>query len=64
MPLFMDMHELEGAVVFDDVAGAHLADLQVQRKYDVRYVVEQWAVPVVLRGRRIGRHAEAGHVSG
>ena len=63
MPLFMDMHELDGAVVFDGVAGAHLADLQVQHRYEVRYVVGQWAVPVVLRGRRIGRHAAAGHAS-
>ncbi|MGB9376675.1 MAG: DUF4242 domain-containing protein [Mycobacteriales bacterium] len=38
MPLYMDMHNLDGAVQFDDVAKAHMADLQTQGKYDVRYL--------------------------
>ena len=38
MPLFMDVHTLEGGVTVDDVAKAHLADLQVQSRYDVRYL--------------------------
>ena len=38
MPLFMDLHELDGGVSMDDVAKAHLADLQAQAAYDVRYL--------------------------
>ena len=38
MPLFMDVHEIAGGVAMDDVAKAHLADLQTQGSYDVRYL--------------------------
>lgn len=38
MPLFMDVHEIEGGVAMDDVAKAHLADLQTQGAHDVRYL--------------------------
>ena len=38
MPLFMDVHEVDGGVAMDDVAKAHLADLQTQAPYDVRYL--------------------------
>ena len=38
MPLFMDVHEIEGGVGIDDVAKAHLADLQAQDAHDVRYL--------------------------
>jgi Nickel responsive protein SCO4226-like len=38
MPLFMDFHEFDGGVSMDDVAKAHLADLQAQAAYDVRYL--------------------------
>ena len=38
MPLFMDVHEIDGGVAMDDVAKAHLADLQMQAAYDVRYL--------------------------
>ena len=38
MPLFMDVHEIEGGVGIDDVAKAHLADLQAQDGHDVRYL--------------------------
>jgi hypothetical protein len=38
MPLFMDVHEIEGGVAMDDVAKAHLADLQTQAAHDVRYL--------------------------
>jgi hypothetical protein len=38
MPLFMDVHELEGGVGMDDVAKAHLADLRVQGEHDVNYL--------------------------
>jgi hypothetical protein len=38
MPLFMDVHSLDGAVGLGDVAKAHMADLQEQAKYDVNYV--------------------------
>ena len=38
MPLYMDVHELDGAVTVDDVAKAHEADLQIQDKYEVKYL--------------------------
>lgn len=38
MPLYMDVHDIDGAVTVDDVAKAHIADLQTQGKYDVRYL--------------------------
>ena len=38
MPLYMDVHRLGDQVAFDDVAKAHLADLQHQDKYDVKYL--------------------------
>ena len=38
MPLFMDVHKIAGGVSMDDVAKAHLADLQAQGAYDVRYL--------------------------
>lgn len=38
MPLFMDMHSIDGGVKASDVAGAHLADLQTQDRYGVRYL--------------------------
>lgn len=38
MPLFMDVHDLGDAVGLDDVAKAHLADLQTQDQYDVKYL--------------------------
>jgi Protein of unknown function (DUF4242) len=44
MPLYMDIHRLDGAVTADDVAKAHMADLQTQDKYGVdyqRYWVDQ-----------------------
>ena len=38
MPLYMDVHTIDGGVAIDDVAKAHMADLQTQSKYDVRYL--------------------------
>ena len=38
MPLYMDVHTIAGGVSVDDVAQAHVADLQTQGKYDVRYL--------------------------
>jgi hypothetical protein len=38
MPLYLDVHTIAGGVTMDDVAKAHLADLQLQAKYDVRYL--------------------------
>jgi len=34
----MDVHEIGGGVSMDDVANAHLADLETQGAYDVRYL--------------------------
>ncbi|HEX7995636.1 MAG TPA: DUF4242 domain-containing protein [Streptosporangiaceae bacterium] len=38
MPLFMDVHDVPGGVAMEDVAKAHIADLQTQDEYDVRYL--------------------------
>ena len=38
MPLFMDVHNMEGGVSAGDVAKAHQADLETQGAYGVEYV--------------------------
>lgn len=38
MALFMDSHSIDGGVKAGDVAQAHLADLQTQDRYGVRYL--------------------------
>jgi Protein of unknown function (DUF4242) len=38
MPLYMDVHTIDGGVTVADVTNAHAADLQTQAKYDVRYL--------------------------
>ena len=38
MALFMDVHNLDGGVTVEDVAGAHKADLATQEKYGVNYL--------------------------
>jgi hypothetical protein len=38
MPLFMDVHHLDGGVTIDDVAKAHQADLAAQGDHDVQYL--------------------------
>jgi Protein of unknown function (DUF4242) len=38
MPLFMDVHNVEGGVSAADVAGAHEADLITQGGYGVSYL--------------------------
>jgi len=38
MPLFMDVHTIEGGVAVGDVAKAHMADLQEQASHDVQYL--------------------------
>jgi Protein of unknown function (DUF4242) len=38
MPLFMDVHSLDGGVGFDDVAKAHMKDLETQGAYGVKYL--------------------------
>jgi Protein of unknown function (DUF4242) len=38
VPLFMDVHQIDGGLSMDDVARAHLADLQTQDAHDVRYL--------------------------
>ncbi len=37
MPLFMDMHTIEGGVSASDVAEAHQRDLETQGRYGVDY---------------------------
>jgi hypothetical protein len=38
MPLYMDVHTIDGGVAVEDVAKAHLADLQTQGAHDVQYL--------------------------
>ena len=38
MPLFLDVHTIEGGVSEDDVAGAHRKDLETQDEYGVSYL--------------------------
>ncbi|MBK5224183.1 MAG: DUF4242 domain-containing protein [Acidimicrobiia bacterium] len=38
MPLFMDVHNIEGGVLAADVAGAHAADLATQDAHGVNYL--------------------------
>lgn len=38
MPLFMDVHNIEGGVSASDVAGAHQADLAHQGPHGVNYL--------------------------
>ncbi|GAY09318.1 DUF4242 domain-containing protein [Pseudonocardia sp. N23] len=37
MPLFMDVHNMDGTINLDDVAKAHEADLRVQAAHGVDY---------------------------
>ena len=37
MPLYMDVHNLDGEVTVDDVAKAHAADLEHQHDHEVDY---------------------------
>ena len=38
MPLYMDVHHMEGGVAVGDVAKAHMADLQEQDSHGVNYL--------------------------
>lgn len=38
MPMFMDVHSIEGGVAATDVADAHRADLATQGKHGVDYL--------------------------
>lgn len=38
MPLFMDVHNIEGGVSAAAVAGAHQKDLETQARYKVSYL--------------------------
>ena len=38
MPLFMDMHSIDGGVPASDAAAAHQADLATQAAYGVNYL--------------------------
>jgi peptidyl-tRNA hydrolase len=38
MPLYMDMHNIDGGVKADDVAQAHMADVKTQDAYGVQYL--------------------------
>ncbi|MGO4257768.1 DUF4242 domain-containing protein [Marmoricola sp. RAF53] len=38
MPLYMDVHHIDGGVSAEDVAKAHQADLAIQGDHDVQYL--------------------------
>ena len=38
MPLYMDVHNVEGGVSAKDVADAHMKDLETQSKHGVNYL--------------------------
>jgi uncharacterized protein DUF4242 len=38
MPLYMDVHTIDGGVKASDVADAHQKDLEVQGRHDVDYL--------------------------
>jgi hypothetical protein len=38
MPLYMDIHNIDGGVTVEDVSKAHEADLQAQGDHDVNYL--------------------------
>ena len=38
MPLYMDVHNLDGPVTVDDVAKGHAADLEIQGDHAVHYL--------------------------
>jgi len=38
MPLYLDVHHIDGGVNLDDVAKAHIADVETQGGYDVKYL--------------------------
>jgi hypothetical protein len=38
MPLFLDVHSMDGGVAIGDVAKAHMADLKTQDDYNVNYL--------------------------
>lgn len=38
MPLYMDVHHIDGGVAVGDVARAHEADLKTQGKHEVNYL--------------------------
>ena len=38
MPLYMDIHHMDGEVGVADVAKAHMADLETQDQYNVKYL--------------------------
>ena len=38
MPLYMDIHRVQGGVTVEDVVRAHRADLQTQGRHDVCYL--------------------------
>ncbi len=38
MPMFMDVHTIEGGVKAEDVAAAHAADVATQDQFGVNYV--------------------------
>jgi len=38
MPLYMDVHNIDGGVTVGDVANAHKADLEKQADHDVKYL--------------------------
>ena len=44
MPLFLDVHTVDGPVTIEEVEQAHAADLRTQSEFDVRYL-RYWVDP-------------------
>ena len=38
MPLYLDVHTVDGSITLDDVIKAHREDLRTQGAYDVRFL--------------------------
>ncbi|HEV8618469.1 MAG TPA: DUF4242 domain-containing protein, partial [Candidatus Udaeobacter sp.] len=38
MPLYLDIHDVHGPIDINDLAKAHVADLETQEKYGVNYL--------------------------
>ena len=57
MPLYMDMHTIDGGVTLEDVAEAHRSDLEVQGKHGVDYK-SYWVDESVGQGLLPRRGAE------
>ena len=57
MPLYLDVHTIDGGVSASDVADAHMKDLETQEKYGVDY--KRYWVDEEGRSSASSRHLNA-----